>query len=117
MAGMKAETRAVWAERVEEWRKSGKSAPDFAADKAYAGSTLQWAASRLKQAQARPRRSGAGRRASVGEIRMAEVVRRASPETAVAEMVIEVAGTRIGVRRGFDRALLREVVSALSEGR
>lgn len=116
MAGMKAETKAVWAERVEEWRKSGKSAPEYAADKPYAGSTLQWAASRLKQGRAGASKPGAGRRASVGEIRMAKVV-RSRQEAAVSEMVIEVAGTRIGVRRGFDRALLREVVSALSEGR
>jgi hypothetical protein len=114
---MKAETKAIWAERVEEWRKSGKSAPEFAADKPYAGSTLQWAASRLKQGPARASRPGKGRRAPTGEIRMARVVRRVSQAAVVAEMVIEVAGTRIGVRRGFDRALLREVVSALSEAR
>ena len=117
MAGMKTETEAVWAERVEEWRKSGKSAAEFAADKPYAGSTLQWAASRLKQSPPRASKPRTGRPVSVGEIRMAKVVRRTNPEAAVAEMVIEVAGTRIGVRRGFDRALLREVVSALSEGR
>jgi hypothetical protein len=116
---MKAETKAVWAERVEEWRKSGKSAPEFAADKPYAGSTLQWAASRLKQAPARASTRRTRPRASVGGIRMAmaKVVRGRTQDAAVAEVVIEVAGTRIGVRRGFDGALLREVVIALSGGR
>jgi hypothetical protein len=114
---MQAETKAVWAERVADWRKSGKSAPEFAADKAYAGSTLQWAASRLKQVQARARRLGTARGTSAREIRMAKVVRRVGQEAVVSEVVIEVAGTRIGVRQGFDRVLLREVVSALSEGR
>lgn len=115
---MKAETEAIWAKRVEEWRKSGKTAPEFAADKPYAGSTLLWAASRLRLGGRRAKKPGSSERAdSARGIRMAKVVRRLGQETPAMEMVIEIAGTRIPVRRGFDGALLREVVSALREGR
>lgn len=116
---MKAETEAVWSERVEEWRGSGKSAPEFAAGKPYASSTLQWAASRLRRSGGggRKRRIERASRPPAGGIELTEVVRR--PERgAVAEgMVLEVAGARIAVRRGFDAALLRDVVQALRGAR
>ncbi len=116
---MKAETEAIWAERVEEWRKSGKSAPEFAADKPYAGSTLQWAASRLKRGLrgARKQRVSAGGASVTHQVPMAKVVRRSRRDTPIADVVIEIAGARIAVRQGFDVALLGEVVRALREGR
>ena len=116
---MKAETEALWSERVEEWRESGKSAPDFAADKPYAGSTLQWAASRLKRGarRGRKRRVSAEGASVAREIPMAKVVRRSRRDTPIADVVIEIAGARIAVRQGFDVALLGEVVRALREGR
>ena len=116
---MKAETEAIWAERVEEWRESGKSASEFAADKPYASSTLQWAASRLKRGprRGRKRRVSAEGASVAREIPMAKVVRRSRRETTVGDLVIEIAGARIAVRQGFDGALLGEVVRALREGR
>jgi hypothetical protein len=110
---VKTETEAAWAERVEEWRKSGKTATEFAADKPYAGSTLQWAASRLRRGASGRRR----RRAWAGDIALAKVVRRPRPGGTVAEVVVEVAGARISVRRGFDATLLSSVVQALKEER
>lgn len=47
--GMKTETQAVGSERIAEWSQSGKSAPEFASDKPYKGSTLVWARSRLRR--------------------------------------------------------------------
>jgi len=44
---------------------------------------------------------------------MARVVRRPAPSADVA-ISIRVSGARISVERGFDRELLREIVSALS---
>ncbi len=113
---MKAETEAAWAERVEEWRKSGKTATDFAADKPYAGSTLQWAASRLHGAE-RGRRRGSPSETQAGSereaIRLAKVVRRGVREEVLSKLVVEVAGARIAVHAGFDAALLSAVVRAL----
>jgi len=115
---MKAATEAIWAERVEAWRGSGKAASEFAADKPYASSTLQWAASRLRRSgsKGRRRRGAPAGRAAGGGIELTGVVRRPG-RGAVADMVLEVAGARITVRRGFDAALLCDVVQALRGAR
>lgn len=116
---MKAETQAVWAERVEEWRGSGKSAPEFAADKPYASSTLQWAASRLQRSGGggRKQRIARASRSPAAGIELTEVVRSPGRGVVAEGMVLEVAGARIAVRRGFDAALLRDVVQALRGAR
>jgi hypothetical protein len=118
-ASMNAESAAVWSERIEEWERSGKSAPEFAAGKPYKGSTLVWAKSRLRRGKKvegkRASRGSALKRSSgdTGKVRMAEVIRRA-PRADVAEsLVVDIAGARISVHRGFDTALLRAVVHAL----
>ena len=116
---MKAETEAIWAERVEAWKGSGKAAPEFAADKPYASSTLQWAASRLRRSGSggRKRRITRARqtpgRTPEGGIEMAKVVRRPGREQVAEGIVVEVAGARVTLRRGFDATLLRDVVQAL----
>ena len=115
---MRAETEAAWAERIEDWRKSGKTAEEFAADKPYKGSTLQWAASRLRATPGRKKRrqvSGVGGRSEAKEIHLAKVVRRERQDEPAA-LSVEVAGARIAVRRGFDPVLLCAVVRALKEG-
>jgi hypothetical protein len=55
----------------------------------------------------------------VAGIELTEVVRRTrpGPGTAAGDLVLEVAGARIGVSRGFDAALLRDVVQALRGAR
>lgn len=120
---MKTATEAIWAERVEAWRGSGKTASEFTADKPYAGSTLQWAASRLRRiGSGAEKRSVVRKRrllttgAAASQIPMAQVVRRGRASVST-DMVVDVAGARISVRRGFDEALLRDVVRALREGR
>jgi hypothetical protein len=116
---VKAKTEARWAERVEEWQKSGKTATEFAADKPYAGSTLLWAASRLRGMQDGRRRRTADTQPSGQReaIRLAKVVRRAQHEDRPSELLVEVSGARIAVRRGFDAPLLCAVVRALKDER
>ena len=115
---MKEATRTAWSARVAEWKQSGKTADEFAADKPYKGSTLVWRAWQLRRGKgdgARKERMRArpmsNRRAP--EIRLAEVVRRPPEKAAAASVTVEVFGARISVDRGFDPTLLREVVQAL----
>jgi hypothetical protein len=118
LSRVRAETEAAWSERVEEWRKSG-AAEEFAADKPYKGSSLQWAASRLRATPGRKKRrqvSAVRRSGKAAEIHLAKVVRRARRDEPAA-LSIEVAGARIAVRLGFDPVLLCAVVRALKEER
>jgi len=113
---MKDTTRTTWSARVHAWRESGLTAAEFAADKPYKGSTLLWRSCQLgrnsdagAQRQA-PKARGAAK--GTKKIVLAEVVRRA-PEKVHGRVLVEVAGARISVDRGFDAALLTEVVRAL----
>ncbi len=114
---MKPKTEAVWAGRIEEWGRSGQSATEFAEGKPYTGGTLSWAASQLRQrtrSKAKPR-EGRARVEPKQKLRIAEVVRRPS-RVVIAEglgVVVEIAGARVCLRRGFDQTLLRDVVHAL----
>jgi hypothetical protein len=103
------ETETKWAARVEQWRASGKSAPEFAQGQGFESSTLRYWASRLKhlpQSLAKP----------VPRVRMLRV--RRAPRQMVAEpMIVAIGAARVEVRSGFDRALLREVVEALATER
>lgn len=105
-------TEAKWSERVREWKASGKALHEFAAGQPYKASSLGWWAWQLRK-----RASKAG---STGKaIRLAQVVRRASAPAAAkaaSPMVLEVAGARIAIQRGFDAELLGQVVRTLREG-
>jgi hypothetical protein len=118
---MREATRATWSARVAEWKQSGQTAAAFAADKPYKDTTLVWRAWKLRQsAGAATRFSGTGSRGTKKtgtKIALAEVVRRAPDEEATARILVEVVGARIAVTRGFDAALLREVVQALRGAR
>lgn len=93
----------TWAKRVAEWRASGESAGSFAAGRGFAPSTLRWWASRFA-------RDAGG---LVRVVTAAPVVAR-SRETAIE---IEIAGARVLVTAGFDRAALADVVAVLREAR
>jgi hypothetical protein len=92
-------TQTKWAERVQTWRASGKTAEEYA--------------SRLKTAPAEKPSS------------MVRVVRRASSASVAepvgpdvqSEVEVTVGGARILVRRGFDAELLRQVAAALGGAR
>lgn len=122
-------TREKWAARIKEWKASGKSAEDFAADKDYSASSLRGAVSQigiekaspaLKQAVEGPATRldpptvvrPARRPAKAPAPRFAAVRVRRTAATA-AEMIVEVAGARIRVARGADMTLLGAVVRAL----
>lgn len=115
---MKEATRTAWSARVAEWKQSGKTADEFAADKPYKGSTLVWRAWQLRRGKGdgarkeRTRARSASNRAAP-EIRLAEVIRRAPKKTGAMGVTMEVVGVRISVDRGFDPTLLRQVVHAL----
>jgi len=90
----------TWAKRVAEWRASGESAGTFAAGRGFAPSTLRWWAWKR------------GRSASglVRVVTAAPGVVAPSGETAIE---IEIAGARVLVTAGFDRAALADVVAVL----
>jgi hypothetical protein len=111
------ETESKWAERVRQWRESGKSVAEFTAGQPYKASTLGWWRSELRR-----RASSSGQRTAAGSsIPMAPVLRRAagaSSEPATEQvLVVEVSGARIRVARGFDAELFTEVVRVLGGAR
>ena|SRR6187551_2260089 len=115
---MKDTTRATWLARIEEWRRSGKTAKEFAEGQPFSGGTLTWRASQLKrEGGARSKRHASSARSSraPSKLVLAEVVRCSRPAQSAA-LMIEVGGARIPVSAGFDGALLREVLRALREG-
>lgn len=88
----------TWAKRVAEWRASGQTADTFAAGRGFAGSTLRWWASHLGRRQP----------ALVRVVPASEAARDASIE-------LHVGSVRVVVRRGFDRALLADVLAVVRE--
>lgn len=100
MIGAMKASAAEWAERVRAWRESGQGAAEFAAGKDFTDRTLRWWASEFARRE-RP------------SVKMARVVRVAE----TTDVTIVVGDARIGVRRGFDPELLREVVIALAGAR
>ena len=112
-------TEAKWAERVRDWRASGKSAELFAEGKQFEASTLRYWASRLKVAAQRAS-SGNTEAAPLVQttVAMARVARRREPRAPQgvfgdAGIAVAIGGATIRVQQGFDPKLLREVVAAL----
>ena len=99
------ETEQTWTERVQEWRSSGLSAPEFVQGRGYEASTLRYWASRLRRvAEGRP---------YAPRVRMARVKVTRGPSES---LVVAVGVARIEVRPGFDGSLLRDVVAAIGGG-
>ncbi|MCL4775776.1 MAG: hypothetical protein KJZ98_17710, partial [Burkholderiaceae bacterium] len=109
------ETESKWAERIREWKSSGKGAEEFASGRAYKPSTLKWWATELRRRADGRQRATKPRAAKA--IRLARVVRRTRAPAAGQAMVVEVSGARISVARGFDAELLADVVRALGGAR
>lgn len=115
---MKEKTRTTWLARIEEWRRSGKTAEEFAAGQPFSGGTLTWRASQLRHEGGAASKRRATMRAlgkDGSRVVLAEVVRRA-PVPPGAALTVEIASARITVSAGVDAALLREVVRALRDG-
>jgi hypothetical protein len=100
-------TQSKWADRVREWKASGRSASDYAQGQGFAAATLVWWSSRIRGGALG---SEAARATSGSHVRMARVVRAARPASC---LTVRVGGANIEVRTGFDRTLLRELVDAL----
>ena len=96
-----------WAQRVAAWRASGLSARDFCRELEYSGKDLQWWSSRLRRMQTP---------AGDERVRLARVVRAAhTPPPSAASIVVELAGARVQVGGGADRATLVAVLEALRD--
>ena len=102
-------TAAEWTERVRAWRASGLSASEFSKPFGYRGKTLCWWASELKRREHVKNPANDAAKVTMARVRLT----RQSAEADLAPISIAVGGAQIAVRRGFDAALLREVVSAL----
>lgn len=114
---------ARWGEHVRAWRASGQTARAFAISRGISDSSLRWWEKQLAKrsaANAPPPSSVA--RPSKPTTRSPSLARVVRPGEAVADdddagIALVVGEITIAVRRGFDRALLREVVQALAEAR
>ena len=108
-------TERKWAERVREWRVSGKSADEYARGRGFEGSTLRWWSSRLSRGAVGGAVGGAARSKPKTDVRLVRVVR--ASESAGRSMTVRVGSAVLDVREGFDHGLLREVVAALGGAR
>lgn len=102
---------AMWAERVRAWRSSGENAFAFARANGFTHSALRYWTRRL----ARPRKQVASP-TMVALVRKAIVSSPAAASPDNSELVVEIAAARIRISRGFDPALLGDVVRALGGG-
>lgn len=117
--------KAIWSERVSEWRSSGLSSPAFCTGKSFTAGGLRYWAHRLQKEEcAQPAPS---------KVRMARVVRtsslergsararapRSSPVTSApavdSALIIELGEARVSVRPGFDKPTLASVLDVLGE--
>ena len=100
----------MWSERVRAWRESGLSAAEFAKPEGYRPTTLSWWGSELRRRERV--RSSAEPKLAMARVR---VVRRPTARDGTISVVV--GGAQITLRRGFDAALLREIVGALGATR
>lgn len=111
-------TDEKWAERIRQWRESGKTAEEFTAGLPYKASTLKWRAADLRRQAEGSSRYGKGL-TSARPIRMARVVTRERAKAVTSSggsVVVEVSGARILLSSGFDVELFADIVRVLSAG-
>ena len=105
---------ATWKRRVAEWRASVVTAPQFAAGRGFAPTTLMWWSWRLRQdegGRAAPGQVLAGAGSGCSGLPLARVIRVSGQSEA--PVVIEHGSLRILLRGGFERATLMSVLDAL----
>jgi hypothetical protein len=104
-------TEEKWSARVEGWRSSGLTARAFCEGKEFTASGLRHWASRLGRVEPRRRERA--------QVRVARVVRPVAQPAVEREVdtpiVLELAGARVGLRRGFDRDALVTVLDVLAD--
>jgi hypothetical protein len=102
----------IWARRVSDWRASGLPSPAFCKGKPFSAGGLRCWAYRLRRDEARA--------SEVPALSLARVVRVPEPPMAAApvggSLVVELAGARVTVPAGFDRATVAAVLDVLVAG-
>ena len=104
----------TWSKRVEAWRESGLRASEFCVGREFKVAQLYFWSSKLGSA---PRRAGRE------TVLLARVVRRPSEKRVTEDesevepplVMIELAGVRVFVPSGVERATLSAVLGALEE--
>jgi hypothetical protein len=111
-----------WAELVEAWEASGRTASVFAAERGITESSLRWWKTELsRRARKQAARRSPGPRRHTSPVALARVVREGEtpppmPERGSGGSIELVVGrARLVIAPGFDARLLRDVVQALSE--
>jgi len=115
------ENRAIWEGRVAEWKASGLTSEKYSEGKSFTAGGLRHWAYRLGMVNRR--------KPKAATIRLARVVREATPEAterkAAAEvvfggkapaeaLVVECGAVRVAVRPGFDQGTLAAVLDVLA---
>jgi len=114
---MTAATAAKWAERVQAWRASGKTAEEYASGFDFESTTLRYWASRLKtQTISKSTEAPSAPTATIARVVRARTVPEPVAPTASALEVV-IGEARVVVRSGFDQEVLRQVVAALGGAR
>jgi hypothetical protein len=99
-------SRSQWERRVAQWKRSGLTAEVFAAQQGFNVHTFRGWSSALQRPTAHATETGFVRLVAIDSAR----VQAAEPVTID---VVLTSGRIVRVRRGFDAALLRDVVAAL----
>jgi transposase len=114
---------ATWKERVTAWRASGKTAAEFCAGQDFSKGGLHYWSHKLGRLG---RDDEASRGRARGVTRLLRVQRKVGPapgdvttrpaqDCAAVGLVLEVAGIRIAVNAGFDRATLASVLDVVRQ--
>lgn len=110
--------RAEWVKLVEEWRRSGQSARQFAAAHGVTAAALRYWAGRLAEEEdaraLKPNRRTPERVATTSASPALALVVRPG-EARSGRIAVVIGKATIVVESGFDDAHLRDVVRALSE--
>ncbi|MCK6572445.1 hypothetical protein L6V77_15260 [Myxococcota bacterium] len=111
-------TPTTWKRRVAQWKASGLTAAEFAADRGYAPATLKWWSSRLNTGSVREEAHAPSDRPAL-TLPLARLVVRREGSSSAGEsatetpITLEVGAVRLAVRRGFDAEVLRQLLAVL----
>lgn len=108
--------RQEWSRRVAEWRRSGKTSKDYAAETGVNASTLLWWSTKLRGERNVRTAAGSTRRQSRRAIERLEQLPIVELRGAGSEERFELelsAGRRLRIPAGFDPAALARLLAVL----